>query len=137
MDKTPLIIGRSLLMSTKMANILVVDDSLFIRKMIGDMIQEAGHTVIGEATDGNEAMMQYLNLKPDLVIMDITMPYMTGIEGLKMIKKMDPKAKVIMCSAMGQKSMIIEAIQLGASDYVIKPIKKSRLISTINHVLGV
>ncbi len=120
-----------------MANILVVDDSLFIRKIVGDMIQEAGHTVIGEATDGNEAMMQYLNLKPDLVIMDITMPYMTGIEGLKMIKKIDPKAKVIMCSAMGQKSMIIDAIQLGASDYVIKPIKKSRLISTINHVLGV
>lgn len=118
-----------------MAKILVVDDSLFIRKILTDIIKKSGHTVVGQACDGNEALEQYVKLKPDLVIMDITMPNVTGLEGLKMIKIVDDKAKVIMCSAMGQKSIIKEAISEGALDFIIKPFQKKKVIDIINKSL--
>ena len=118
-----------------MADILVVDDSLFMRKMISQVIHEAGHTVVGEATDGNEALQQYIKLKPDLVLMDITMPYVTGLEGLELIKKVDPNARVIMCSAMGQQSKMLKAMSLGASDFIVKPFNKCKVIAIINNAL--
>ncbi|WFA07947.1 response regulator [Tissierella sp. Yu-01] len=118
-----------------MANILVVDDSLFMRKMIIQIVNEAGYTVVGEATDGNEALQQYVKLEPDLVLMDITMPYVTGLEGLELIKKVDPNARVIMCSAMGQQSKILKAMSLGASDFIVKPFNKYKVIDTISNAL--
>src|SRR5690554_1523906 len=107
-----------------MARILVVDDSLFMRKMLKGIIEKAGHKVIGEACDGNEAMEKYVELQPNLVTMDITMPNVTGLEGLRRIKKIDRDAKIIMCSAMGQQSMIKEALSEGAIDFIIKPFQK-------------
>ena len=118
-----------------MAKILKVDDSSFMRKVIGSIIRQAGHIVIGEASDGNEALTKYAQLKPELVIMDITMNNVTGLEGLRRIKIFDPMAKVIMCSAMGQQSMIEEALEEGALDFIIKPFKKDEVINAINKAL--
>ncbi|NMA01297.1 MAG: response regulator [Clostridia bacterium] len=117
-----------------MAKILIVDDSSFMRKVIGSIIRQAGHIVIGEASDGNEALTKYAQLKPELVIMDITMNNVTGLEGLRRIKIFDPMAKVIMCSAMGQQSMIEEALE-EALDFIIKPFKKDEVINAINKAL--
>ena len=119
-----------------MAKILVVDDSLFMRKVVGNIIKEAGHTIIGEAHDGEEAMVKYAQLKPDLVIMDITMENVNGLEGLKRIKILDHNSKVIMCSAMGQQSFMEEAFSEGALDFIIKPFKKEKVINVIYLALG-
>lgn len=117
------------------AKILVVDDAAFMRMMIKDIIVENDYEVIGEATNGIEAVSKYEELRPDLVTMDITMPEMDGITALKEIKKNDSGAKVIMCSAMGQQSMVIESIQSGAIDFIVKPFQAERLVQAIEKAL--
>ncbi|WP_373229176.1 response regulator [Cohnella sp.] len=119
-----------------MAKILVVDDAAFMRMMVKDILTKGGHEVIGEAANGEEAIEQYSKVKPDLVTMDITMPIMEGIEALKIIKQNDPQAKVIMCSAMGQQGMVVQAIQAGAKDFIVKPFQAERVLEAIQKVLG-
>ncbi|MBP1154518.1 MULTISPECIES: response regulator [unclassified Paenibacillus] len=114
-----------------MANVLVVDDAAFMRIMLKDILTKGGHQIVGEAGNGLEAIEQYSKLKPDLVTMDITMPEMEGIEALKHIKKENPKAKVIMCSAMGQQLMVVQAIQAGATDFIVKPFLADRVLEAV------
>ena len=116
--------------------ILIVDDAAFMRKLISKTLTENGYTDLYEAEDGITACEQYDKHSPDLVIMDITMPNMSGIEALHEIKQKDPGAKVIMCSAMGQESMVIEAIKIGALDFIVKPFKPERLIDAVENVWG-
>lgn len=116
--------------------IMLVDDAAFMRMMIKDTLTKNGYTNIIEASDGEIACTQYAAEKPDLVIMDITMPNKTGIEALKDIKASDPAAKVVMCSAMGQESMVVEAIKLGALDFIVKPFKPDRILATVQKVIG-
>ncbi|MBH5316631.1 response regulator [Paenibacillus sp. GSMTC-2017] len=120
-----------------MANrILIVDDAAFMRMMIRDILTKNGYEVVGEAQDGAQAIEKYKELKPDLITMDITMPEMDGISALKEIKKIDASAKVIMCSAMGQQAMVIDAIQAGAKDFIVKPFQADRVIEAIKKTLG-
>src|SRR3954447_9541678 len=105
-----------------MARILVVDDAAFMRKMVTDALTKGGHEVIGEAGNGTEAVEQYQSLKPDLTTLDITMPEKDGLSALKDIMALDPSAKVIMCSALGQESKVLESIKLGAKDFVVKAV---------------
>jgi two-component system chemotaxis response regulator CheY len=119
-----------------MANILIVDDAAFMRLMVKDILIKGGHQVVGEAANGLEAIKQYGELKPDLVTMDITMPEMEGIEALKRIRAEDPKAKIIMCSAMGQQGMVVQAIQAGAKDFIVKPFQADRVLEAISKALG-
>ncbi|MFC0213058.1 response regulator [Paenibacillus chartarius] len=119
-----------------MAKILVVDDAAFMRMMLSDILRKAGHEVIGEAENGVVAVDKYSKLQPDLVTMDITMPEMEGIDALKHIRKADPKAKVIMCSAMGQQLMVVNAIQAGAKDFIVKPFQPDRVVESVNKVLA-
>jgi two-component system chemotaxis response regulator CheY len=116
--------------------ILIVDDAAFMRMMVKDSLSKSGYTNVIEASDGEIACSLYEKEKPDLVIMDITMPNKTGIEALRDIKAADPSAKIIMCSAMGQEAMVVEAIKLGALDFIVKPFKPERIIQTITKVLG-
>lgn len=116
--------------------ILVVDDATFMRLMIKDILNKNGYEVIGEAMNGKKAIEKYGELKPDMVLMDITMPEMDGIQALKAIKKSDPKALVVMCSAMGQQAMVTEAIQSGASDYIVKPFSAEKVLETVKKYLG-
>lgn len=115
-----------------MGKVLIVDDAKFLRMTIARAITKAGHEVIGEAQTGEEAVQLYKNLKPDLVFMDFTMPDMDGIEAVKHIKKDFPDAKIIMCSAMGQHKMVLEAIEAGARDFIVKPFEESRIIEAID-----
>ncbi|MDD6572539.1 MAG: response regulator [Thermoflexaceae bacterium] len=117
-------------------NILVCDDAAFMRMMIKDILTKNGYTVAGEAENGLKAVEKYSELKPDLVLMDITMPEMDGIEALKKIKANDPGAAVIMCSAMGQQAMVIESIQSGAKDFIVKPFQADRVIEAVKKVVG-
>lgn len=120
-----------------MANkILIVDDAAFMRMMIKDILSKNGYEVVGEANDGADALEKFKELQPDLVTMDITMPEMDGIAALKEIKQIDPNAKVIMCSAMGQQAMVIDAIQAGAKDFIVKPFQADRVIEAIKKTLG-
>ncbi len=119
-----------------MAKILIVDDAAFMRMMVKDNLKKAGYSDFLEAGDGEDAVNKYTENKPDLVILDITMPIKDGIEALQAIKQMNPQAKVIMCSAMGQEGMVVEAIKLGALDFIVKPFKPDRLIQTVKNVLG-
>ncbi|MFT3951388.1 MAG: response regulator [Oscillospiraceae bacterium] len=116
--------------------ILVVDDAAFMRMMLKNTLSQSGYNEIVEASDGEIACTLYRDEKPDLVIMDITMPNKTGIEALRDIKAMDPAAKVIMCSAMGQESMVVEAIKYGALDFIVKPFKPDRILSTVGKIIG-
>ena len=116
--------------------ILVVDDAAFMRMMLKDILTKGGYEVCGEAADGIEALAKYNELKPDLVTLDITMPNRDGIAALKDIKAADPSALCIMCSAMGQQSMVIEAIQSGAKDFIVKPFQADRVLESIKKVLG-
>ncbi|ETT85867.1 response regulator [Viridibacillus sp. FSL R5-0477] len=116
--------------------ILIVDDAAFMRMMIKDILTKNGFEVVGEAGDGAQAIEKYSELKPDLVTMDITMPEMDGIAALKSIKEKDPSAIVIMCSAMGQQAMVIDAIQAGAKDFIVKPFQADRVIEAIQKALG-
>ena len=116
--------------------ILIVDDAAFMRMMIKDVLTKNGFEVIGEAENGKIAIERYKELQPDLVIMDITMPEMNGIDSLKGIKAVNPAAKVVMCSAMGQQAMVIEAIQSGAKDFIVKPFQADRVCEAVRKVLG-
>ncbi|NLJ91079.1 MAG: response regulator [Clostridiales bacterium] len=116
--------------------ILVCDDAAFMRMMIKDILTKNGYEVVGEAENGNVAVERYNELKPDLVLMDITMPEMDGIEALKQIMANDPSAKVIMCSAMGQQAMVIESIKAGAKDFIVKPFQAERVLEAIEKVVG-
>jgi two-component system chemotaxis response regulator CheY len=118
------------------ARILVVDDAAFMRMMIKDILTKNGFEVVGEAADGAQAIEKFNEVSPDLVTMDITMPEMDGITALKEIKKNHPEAKVIMCSAMGQQAMVIDAIQAGAKDFIVKPFQADRVIEAIKKTLG-
>ncbi|GIN19173.1 MAG TPA: response regulator [Bacillus bacterium] len=111
--------------------ILIVDDAAFMRMTLRKMLEEFGHEVIGEAVDGNDAVEKYKELKPDLVTMDITMPNKDGITATKEIKQYDPKAKVLISSAMGQESMVKEAIIAGAVDFIVKPINPQRMMNAV------
>ena len=104
-----------------MAKILLVDDAAFMRKVIKDTLSKAGYTDLHEAVDGADAVEKFNELKPDLVLMDITMPNMDGLEALKAIRAADGNANVVMCSAMGQETMVIDAIRSGAKDFIVKP----------------
>ncbi|TXL67691.1 response regulator [Cerasibacillus terrae] len=115
--------------------ILVVDDAAFMRMMIKDILTKNGFQVVGEAQDGVQAVEKFKELTPDLVTMDITMPEMDGITALKKIKEIDSTAKVVMCSAMGQQAMVIDAIQAGAKDFIVKPFQADRVIEAIQKVL--
>jgi two-component system chemotaxis response regulator CheY len=119
-----------------MAGIMIVDDAAFMRMMIKDILTKNGFEVSGEAENGVVAVENYTIVNPDLVIMDITMPEMDGIEALKKIKAIDPSAKVIMCSAMGQQAMVIDAIQAGARDFVVKPFQPDRVVEAVKKALG-
>ena len=116
--------------------VLVVDDAAFMRMMIKDILTKNGYNVAGEAENGAKGVEKYNELKPDLVLMDITMPEMDGIQALKAIKAADADAKVIMCSAMGQQAMVIESIQSGAKDFIVKPFQADRVIESIRKILG-
>ncbi|MCI8635674.1 MAG: response regulator [Eubacterium sp.] len=117
-------------------NILVCDDAAFMRMMIKDILTKNGYNVVGEAENGLKAVEKYNETKPDLVLMDITMPEMDGIQAVKKIKEMDPNAKIVMCSAMGQQAMVIEAIQSGAKDFIVKPFQAERVLEAVKKVVG-
>ena len=117
-------------------NILICDDAAFMRMMIKDILTKNGYNVVGEAENGLKAVEKYQETKPDLVLMDITMPEMDGIQALKGIKAIDPSANVIMCSAMGQQAMVIEAIQSGAKDFIVKPFQAERVLEAVKKVVG-
>ena len=112
-------------------NVLICDDAAFMRMMIKNVLVKGGYNVVGEAENGAKAVEKYKELSPDLVLMDITMPEMDGIQALKEIKKIDGGAKVIMCSAMGQQAMVIESIQAGAKDFIVKPFQEDRVIEAV------
>ena len=116
--------------------ILIVDDAQFMRTMLSKLIEENGYEVADQAVDGKEAVEKYKELSPDLVTMDITMPKMDGIEATKKILEHDPDAKIIMCSAMGQKPMVIESLQAGAKDFIVKPIKPEKVKEALSNTLG-
>jgi len=116
--------------------VLVVDDAAFMRMMIKDILRRGGYDVVGEAEDGARAVEKYRELHPDLVTMDITMPDMDGIAAVREIRKIDPLANIIMCSAMGQQAMVIDAIQAGARDFVVKPFQPDRVLEAVRKVLG-
>jgi two-component system, chemotaxis family, chemotaxis protein CheY len=111
--------------------ILITDDALFMRVTLKNILSSNGYEIVGEAGNGVEAVKLYQQLKPDLVTMDITMPEMDGIEALKEIKKIDPNATVVMCTAMGQKNMVVEAIQAGAKDFIVKPFQPDRVLEAV------
>ncbi|MCR8635954.1 MULTISPECIES: response regulator [Paenibacillus] len=119
-----------------MAKILVVDDAAFMRMMLKDILTKGGHEVVGEAENGIVAVEKFNQLHPDLVTMDITMPEMEGIEALKLIKGQHPSAKVIMCSAMGQQHMVVQAIQAGARDFIVKPFQSERVLESISKAIN-
>lgn len=117
------------------ARILVVDDAAFMRMMIRDILVKNGYEVAGEAANGNEAVLKYQELRPDVTTMDITMPEMDGITAVREIRKVDPNARIIMCSAMGQQAMVLDAIQAGARDFIVKPFQEDRVVDAIKKVL--
>ena len=119
-----------------MAKILIVDDAAFMRMMVKDNLKKAGYSDFLEAGDGEDAIGKYTENRPDLVLLDITMPIKDGIQALQAIKEINPDAKVVMCSAMGQEGMVVEAIKLGALDFIVKPFKPDRLVQTVRTVLG-
>ena len=116
--------------------VLVCDDAIFMRTMISDILSQAGFEIVGEAESGLQAVEKFRQLKPDLVTMDIVMPDMGGIEAVREICKSDPDAKILMCSAMGQQALVVEAIQAGAKDFVVKPFQPSRVLEAVQRVLG-
>ena len=117
-------------------NILICDDAAFMRMMIKDILTKNGYEIAAESENGQKAVEKYPEAKPDLVGWDITMPEMDGIQALKAIKAADPSATVIMCSAMGQQAMVIESIQAGAKDFIVKPFQAERVIEAVKKVVG-
>jgi two-component system chemotaxis response regulator CheY len=118
------------------AKVLIVDDALFMRNMLRNIFAESGFDVIGEAQNGNEAVEKFRELSPDLITMDIVMPEMNGIDALKQIMTVDAGAKVVICSALGQESLIIEALEAGARDFIVKPFKPAKVVEVAQKVLG-
>ncbi|MBU1076617.1 MAG: response regulator [Spirochaetes bacterium] len=118
-----------------MATILLADDLAFIKMVQKEILQKEGYDIIGEAADGLEVIEKYKKLRPDVVIMDITMPKMDGLNALKAIRQLDPDARVIVCSALGQQQLIIEAIKIGAKDFIVKPFDPPRLATAIQKAL--
>jgi two-component system chemotaxis response regulator CheY len=118
-----------------MARILIADDASFMRQMIREIIEPEGHEVVGEATNGIEAVDLYNELSPDLVTMDIVMPKRSGIDAVKAIIAEHPTACVVMCSALGQETLVMEALQAGARDFIVKPFKPDSVVSTIAKML--
>ena len=116
--------------------ILITDDALFMRVTLKNILTQNGFEVVGEASNGAESVELYKSLKPDLVTMDITMPEMDGIAALKQIREHDPGANVVMCTAMGQKNMVVEAIQAGAKDFIVKPFQAERVVEAVNKLLA-
>ena len=116
--------------------VLICDDAIFMRTMVGDILTQAGFEIVGEAETGVQAVEKYRQLKPDLVTMDIVMPDMGGIDAVREITKLDPNARILMCSAMGQQALVVEAIQAGAKDFVVKPFQPSRVLEAVQRVLG-
>ena len=116
--------------------VLVCDDAIFMRTMISDILSQAGYEVVGEAETGVQAVEKYKQLKPDLVTMDIVMPDMGGIDAVREIVQFDRDARVLMCSAMGQQALVVEAIQAGARDFVVKPFQPSRVLEAVERVLA-
>lgn len=119
-----------------MARVLVVDDAAFMRKMLRDVLTTGGHEVVGEAANGAEALEQFQALKPELTTLDITMPVQDGIAALKDILKLDPAARVIMCSALGQETKVLESIRAGAKDFVVKPFQAPRVLEAVEKAIG-
>jgi two-component system chemotaxis response regulator CheY len=119
-----------------MARVLVVDDAAFMRKMVTDALSGGGHEIVGEAGNGAEAIQRYQELRPDVTTLDITMPEKDGLAALKEIMAADPTAKVVMCSALGQESKVLESIKLGAKDFVVKPFQPDRVLSAIDKALA-
>jgi len=117
------------------ATVLIVDDAAFMRMMLKDILTKNGYSVIGEAENGSVAVDKYLDLRPNITIMDITMPEMDGLQAVKEIRKRDPQARIVMCSAMGQQAMVIEAIQSGAKDFVVKPFQPERVLEAVGKAL--
>jgi two-component system, chemotaxis family, chemotaxis protein CheY len=118
-----------------MARMMVVDDALNMRMIMRDLLQGAGHEVVGEAANGEEAVEKYKELRPDLVTMDLTMPLKDGVEALREIREFDPTAKIIMCSAIGHKQAVLEAIMAGAKDFILKPLQKEKVLDAIRRAL--
>jgi two-component system chemotaxis response regulator CheY len=116
--------------------VLIVDDAVFMRNMIRDIFTSAGFQVAGEAANGLEAVEKFRELRPDLTTMDIVMPFKSGIEATREIVKVDPRAVVVMCSALGQEALVMEAIEAGASDFIVKPFKPEDVIAVVKKVLG-
>jgi two-component system chemotaxis response regulator CheY len=116
-------------------SVLIVDDALFMRMMIKDILSKDGFEIVGEAENGTEAVEKYADLKPDLVTMDIVMPEMDGIEAVRTIIKMDPGARVLMCSAMGQQLLVVEALEAGARDFIIKPFQPEKVVEAVRKAL--
>ncbi len=116
--------------------ILLVDDAAFMRKVVKDTLSKAGYTELFEAVDGADAVAKYDEIHPDLVLMDITMPNMDGLEALQAIRGKDSGANIVMCSAMGQESMVMDAVRFGAKDFIVKPFKSERIVKTVTNILG-
>ena len=119
-----------------MPSVLIADDAAFMRMMIKNILTDAGYEIVGEAENGTVAVSKYRELKPDLTTMDITMPEMDGLAALKEIRDQDPGARVVMCSAMGQQSMVIESIQAGARDFIVKPFQPERVLEAVQKALA-
>ena len=119
-----------------MARVLVVDDAVFMRKVVSDALNKGGHEVIGEAANGQEAVDRFQELKPEVMTLDITMPEKDGLAALKEIIALDPAARVVMCSALGQESKVLEAVKSGAKDFVVKPFQPDRVIDAVGKALA-
>lgn len=119
-----------------MGRILIVDDTLFMRTLLKNILFSGGHTIVGEAENGEEAIARYQELKPDLVTMDVVMPKMNGIDALKGIRAVDPNAKVVMCTAVGQEQMVKLAVKSGAKGYIVKPFQAPKVLEEVKNVLG-
>lgn len=119
-----------------MPSVLIADDAAFMRMMIKNILTDAGYDIVGEAENGAVAVSKYVELQPDLTTMDITMPEMDGLAALREIRGRDPRARVVMCSAMGQQSMVIESIQAGARDFIVKPFQPDRVLEAVQKALA-
>jgi two-component system, chemotaxis family, chemotaxis protein CheY len=118
-------------------NVLIVDDLAFIKIVLRDILEKSGFRVVGEASNGEEAITLYQDKRPDVVLMDITMPGMDGLTALKKIREIDGQARVIICSALGQQRLIVQAIQLGAKDFIVKPFQPQRVVSALKKALNI